>query len=402
MGHQPHEEDRGVATGTSCQLPVLTNASRPPPSQTSHDKTRKPAATATAKRSVPDRSGLIPGPGRAAVRRCPRPRGRRDRGGLDEVATPPDPPKGHAPPQARQDSSSSHPRASEQLGQRGELGGWLRVNTRPGLRVRQQSLGEAALLAPSRAARAEVRRPVADGHVREPVRARQLPGRPEVAGHGEFGQDAHASSTTRIVLRLGVRSHGLQPRRGAHHECAERFGVVNRRQVDDEHAGPRIDAWRRRTVEHPGEVALDEATKLEAHVPPVQLEAGLRRSRRSSPTRPGVVGAPGRHRAGRWAGVTFLVRPRGRTDRELERGTAGEVTVSAAEHAGGERPEQHEAVPGHTHAGRCRGSVEGLTRIGPPGARVRGHEPSARASAPYSPFGSSTATWRPNTACRSR
>ena len=105
---------------------------------------------------------------------------------------------------------------------------------------------------------------------------------------------------------------------------------------------------------------------------------------------------------GRRAGGLIPVSPGRRTERELEGGVLTRRQRSAQARRR-ERSEQDEALPVHAQVGRKRpGASSGLTRIGPPGASVNGVEPRARASGPYSPFGSSTATCRPNAACRSR
>ncbi len=92
---------------------------------------------------------------------------------LYEVATPPDDPQRHASSQPRKDVQLVA-RTPEKVGERRQFGGRLRV-THDRLGVGEQALGEAALLATGGPARLEVRRSVAYGHVREPVRARQLP-----------------------------------------------------------------------------------------------------------------------------------------------------------------------------------------------------------------------------------
>jgi len=119
---------------------------------------------------------------------------------------------------------------------------------------------------------------------------------------------------------------------------------------------------------------------------PIRPEAGEATERRQagSEDRCCAPGAPGRRRKRELEGSMLARRER---------------TPQACR---GERPEQHEAVPRDGHAGWRQGPSNGFTRTGPPGAKVSGLEPSARASAPYSPFGSSTATCRPKAACRSR
>ena len=324
--------------------------------------------------------GVMSGPARPASRRCPRRRARRDRGGARRgsgafrPSTGPRPgaaAAGRPAPRASSPSSSASAR---------QLGGRLGVADHR-LGVGEQALGEATLLAAGRAARLEVRGPMAHGYVREPVGARQLPRRPEIAGNRQLGQDRPRLVDDEDRVGLGSRGHGLQPGRCAHHEGAERLGVVDGGEIDDEHARAEDrcpESWGRRTSRRDrprrGDAARGPRPFRPARARPSSFP-------RPSPTRPAVEKRPDDVGQGRRAAPP---RSRWALRRGAERELEGRVLAGrerAAQASGGKRPEQHEAVPRHGHAGRRRRTVERVhadRAAGRQAQRARAERPGER------------------------
>ncbi len=274
----------------------------------------------------------------------------------------------------------------------------------PGLGVGQQALGQADLLRARAPGGAEVREPVQHGHVGHAVGAGELPGRLQPPGDTEVGRIAQASSTTtrcaadRPALGTAACSHAVaQVMR-----MPERGGAVHGGQVEHDERRVEVAARRRRAVEHPAQVAVDQAAQLEGDVSAVGRQAWRCRSGWRAPPRasgragrrPPAAASSGRSLA-RW-GSRLHRQVHGRPLAGLQaagRGTRCRATPRSSER----RRPAWLGCPVVT-----RGGVEGIEPDRPPGRRHTGSTPHARARSVYSPLGSTTQAWRPNSDCRQR
>ena len=175
--------------------------------------------------------------------------------------------------------------------------------------------------------------------------------------------------------------------------------MIDGGKVDDEHARAGIDARlsSARRTSRPGRPR--RAGGARGRRPGRLVRAPPLSCRPSSPTLPRVGAASGRHQERRSDRRRHQLGTRGCTERELEGGVlAGRERTAKAR--GRQRPEQDETVPGRRRSSSGSRIVERVDAHGAAGREADRPRPRARASAPYSPFGSSTAIWRPKAACR--
>ena len=253
------------------------------------------------------------------------------------------------------------------------------------LGVGQEPLGQRHLLRVGCADRMQIRHAVQDGHVGHAEGPRQFPGGLQPAGHTEIGEDRpglvdhqeHLSAGA--VAPAGVAGQrGLQPGGGAGHQNAQCGRGVERREIEHDQRGREVQARCGRPVEHAPQVAGDQPSQLERHVPAI-LEQGATLGAQGR--RGGCGGCQQRlhHHAGRSGPRPWRLCHRGGAHRGPERGPLAGQQV-AAEAGAGQRGQQFQST-----ARRAVGAVQlvavgaGVERVeadGPAGSqRHRAHPP---------------------------